>query len=120
MFFDIHSIVEGRYYPGTFILGIDKNFFEGMQYSSFSEEEMATFSHEYIHYLQDISTILGVTSFQHRAKLLQLFFALAQQQEKVRLPIKLDTCGVDNAFAQTELMSFYEGGHLEKPPLHLR
>lgn len=60
MLFDINSIVEGRYYPGTFILGIDKSFYEGMRYDSFSRAEMATLTHEYIHYLQDISTLQGL------------------------------------------------------------
>lgn len=119
MFFDINSVVEGRYYPGTFILGIDKCFYEEMQYSSFTKEEMATLAHEYIHYLQDISTIFGAMNFQHRVKLLQLYFALAQQAEKIQIPIKLDACGVDNAYAQTELMSFYDGDHLEKKIHHV-
>lgn len=119
MLFDINSIVEGRYYPGTFILGIDKEFYEGMEYSSFSSEEMATFAHEYIHYLQDISTLQGAMLFQHRAKLFQLHIATAQNESNVCIPIVLENCGIPNAYAQTELLSFYEGGKLEKKIHHI-
>lgn len=116
---NIKFTVEGKYYPGEFALEIDKPFSERMKYSSFTAEEMATFTHEYIHYLQDISTIQGVRSFQNKEKLFQLYFAIAQRQEKVRIPINLETCGIDNVFAQQELISIYEGNYLEKKIHHI-
>ncbi len=119
MLFDINSIVEGKYYPGTFILGIDKAFYEGIEYSSFSNDEMATFAHEYVHYLQDISTLQGVMLFQHRAKLLQLNISIAQNEPNICIPINLEKCGIPNAYAQTELLSFFEGGQLEKKIHHI-
>ena len=45
--FDLGNILEGKYYSGTFLVGISKEFFSGMKYSDFSEEKMATFVHEY-------------------------------------------------------------------------
>ena len=119
MYFDINSIVEGEYYPGSFILGIDKRFFDGMKYSDFTNEEMATLAHEYIHYLQDISTSNGLLLFQHRAKLLQLNIALSQKETKVILPFDLEYCGVQNAYAQSQLLAFFEGGSLDKKIHHI-
>lgn len=34
--FDLHGIIEGEYYPGTFLIGISKKFFNGMKYSDFT------------------------------------------------------------------------------------
>ena len=119
MLFDINSIVEGRYYPGTFILGIDKSFYEGMRYDSFSRAEMATLTHEYIHYLQDISTLQGLQLFEYRAKLFQLNIAIVQSEQSVHIPIDLENCGIPNAYAQKELLSFFEGGRLEKKIHHI-
>ena len=117
--FDIGKIVEGMYYPGTFLIGISKEFFDGMKYSDFTEEEMATFVHEYIHFLQDISTVAGGMNYNHKAKLLQLHFSLFQTNPTVNLPVDLENCGVENAYAQTELLSFYEGSSLEKKIHHI-
>lgn len=112
-------MVEGRYYPGTFVLEMEKEFYEEMLYSSFSYEEMATFVHEYIHYLQDISTVYALTLYQHRAKLLQLNLAVAQREEVVKIPISLEECGIPNVYAKTEELSFYEGDKLEKKIHHI-
>lgn len=117
--FDLGKIIEGEYYPGTFLIGISKEFFDGMKYSDFSEEEMATFVHEYIHFLQDISTVAGGMNYNHKAKLLQLHFSLFQKNPDVNLPIDLEKCGVDNAYEQTELLIFYEGSMLEKRIHHI-
>jgi len=117
--FDIGKIIEGRYYPGTFLIGISKEFFDGMKYSDFTAEEMATFVHEYIHFLQDISTVAGGMNYNHKAKLLQLHFSMFQKNAVVNLPVDLEDCGVDNVYAQTELLSFYEGDALEKKIHHI-
>ena len=117
--FDFGKIVEGVYYPGTFLIGISKKFFDGMKYSDFTQDEMATFVHEYIHFLQDISTVAGGMNYNHKAKLLQLHFSMFQKNAVVNLPVDLENCGVDNAYAQTELLSFYEGDALEKKIHHI-
>ncbi len=119
MLFDIGKIVEGKYYPGTFLVGLSKEFFDGMKYCDFTDAEMATFVHEYIHFLQDISTVVGAMNYNHKAKLLQLHFSLFQNNSVVKLPVDLENCGVENAYAQTELLSFYEGGALEKKIHHI-
>ena len=117
--FDFGKIVEGEYYPGTFLIGISKEFSDGIKYSDFTEEEMATFVHEYIHFLQDISTVAGAINYNHRAKLLQLHFYIFQKSPVVNLPLDLENCGVQKAYVQTELLSFYEGHSLEKKIHHI-
>ena len=87
--FDFGKIVEGVYYPGTFLIGISKKISDGMIYSDFTLEEMATFVHEYIHLLHDISTVAGGMNYNHKAKLLQLHFSLFQKNAVLNLPVDL-------------------------------
>lgn len=110
--FSYKSIIEGEYYPGIYILGIDKVFFDGMTFADFSIEEQAAFAHEYTHYLQDISTTKGLLYYYLKAQTFQLHISLFQRaKEKIELPINLEKCGVKNAFAKTELLSFYSGSN---------
>lgn len=118
MYFDINSVITGEYHPGAFILCIDKEFRDEMEYDSFSKEEMATFVHEYIHYLQDISTVRGLTLFEHQAKLFQLNIAVSVSKDSCRFPIDLEKENAD-AYIKSELLSFFEGGNLEKKIHHI-
>lgn len=119
MYFNINSVIEGMYQPGSFILEMDKRLYESEECSQFSKEEMATLTHEYVHYLQDCSTVNGILQFQNTAKMLQFNIAIAQRQEKVHLPIDLEQYESQNAYIKSELMSFYEGDRLEKKIHHI-
>jgi len=119
MYFDFKEIVEGTYQSGIFMLGINKCFTDGMNWNSFSEIELATFVHEYVHYLQDISTFQGLMRYIHRADLFQLYIALAQKNLVVSMPVDLENSGVKNAYAKNELISFYEGDSLQNKIHHV-
>ena len=62
-----------------------------MKYSDFTQDEMATFVHEYIHFLQDISTVAGGMNYNHKAKLLQLHFSMFQKMPLLICRLTLKT-----------------------------
>lgn len=118
MRFSINKIIEGEYYPGYFIMGIQKKFFDGVSWDTFTKGELATFVHEYVHYLQDISMTTGITQFLHQAKIFQMYMALFQKVDNIKIPINLEKDGTMNAYAQTELLNFYEGGNFQNKKFH--
>lgn len=100
----------GSYTSGFFKIEIDKELYEGIDLNAFNKEEWATFVHEYIHFLQDISTTRGASTFCYLSKMLQLYLSKAAHDDKeIILPLDLEQCGVQNAYEQQELMSFYAG-----------
>lgn len=110
----------GEYIPGFFKISINKELYEGIQWNDFSKEEKATLVHEYVHFLQDISTTRGVSNFIYLAKQLQLYLAKsAECKDKICLPINLEHSNVENAYAQSELMSFYAGSNSHKIIHHI-
>ncbi|MBQ3600431.1 MAG: hypothetical protein II992_04410 [Lachnospiraceae bacterium] len=100
----------GEYIPGFFKISINKELHEGIAWNDFNEEEKATLVHEYIHFLQDISTTRGINNFLYVANILQLNFAKAyEMKDCIDLPIDLEKCGNDDAYKESELQSFYMG-----------
>lgn len=49
--------------PGFFNIELDIDLHENFEWNDFSSQEKATLIHEYIHYLQDISTTQGLANF---------------------------------------------------------
>ncbi len=82
-----------------------------MTFSDFTKEEIATFVHEYVHYLQDISTTRGINGFVYVSKLLQLHFNIAATKfgDVIYLPLDIENLDVDNLHQATELESLYQG-----------
>jgi hypothetical protein len=110
----------GEYIPGFFKISINKELYEGIGWNDFSKEEKATLVHEYVHFLQDISTTRGVSNFVYLAKQLQLYLAKsAECKDKIYLPINLEYSNVENAYTQSELMSFYAGNNSHKKIHHV-
>ena len=101
----------GDYIPGFFKISIDKKLFEGITWNDFNSEEKATLVHEYVHFLQDISTTRGINNFLHVSKILQLNFAKAYEQagEFILLPFDFEIIGAEDAYVESELQSFYMG-----------
>lgn len=100
----------GEYIPGFFKISINKELHDGIDWTEFSEQEKATFVHEYVHFLQDISTTRGISNFNYLAKLLQLYFFKANEYtDRITLPIDIEKSNVENAYKQSELISFYSG-----------
>lgn len=110
----IHRLFNdsGEYIAGFFKISINKELYEGIKWEDFSQEEKATLVHEYVHFLQDISTTRGVSNFVYLAKTLQLYFAKsAEYKDEIILPINIEHSNVENAYIQSELMSFYAGSN---------
>ena len=70
--FDLRQIEEGAYYPGVFMIKLKKILHEDVQYDDFDDEDWQTFIHEYVHFLQDISTGHGYLYFFFKSQLLTL------------------------------------------------
>ena len=88
---------------------------EGFSINQFTKEELATFVHEYIHFLQNITTTYGVVYFNDNSLFIQLFVAEAYKYEQViPFPILEENCGVENAYEEMELRSFYLGNSEHK------
>lgn len=100
---------EGKYLPGVFAVNIQKKLKDNILFKEFTGEEFATFVHEYIHFLQDISTQTGIIYLRFYSELLHLYLYVAEKSDVIELPIDLVTCNVENAFEQYELLSFYSG-----------
>ena len=105
----------GSYFPGFFVMRLNKVIKEidgKMTFSDFTKEEFATFVHEYVHYLQDISTTRGINGFVYVSKLLQLHFNIAAtkfNEGVIYLPLDIENLDVDNLYQATELESLYQG-----------
>ncbi len=109
--FSLQHVVEGAYYPGVFIIKIDKVLREGIQYDDFSKEDWQTFVHEYVHFLQDISTSHGYLYYFHKSQLFDLCFYELQTNTTgtVVLPILTEHTKMRNAPAKELLLDFYGG-----------
>lgn len=98
----------GRYFKGFFAICIDKELKDNIKSTDFTSEEMATFIHEYIHFLQNVSTTYGVSYFNFISKTIQLFVSESYRQgEIIQLPITKSD--VENAEEEYELQAFYVG-----------
>lgn len=102
----------GEYIPGFFKLVISKELFDGITWGDFTQEELATLIHEYVHFLQDISTTRGISNFVYVSKILQLNFAQAYEcSEIIQLPFEIEKVGGVEAYGESELQSFYSGSN---------
>lgn len=99
----------GEYYIGFYKINLSIKLFDSINWSDFNREEMATLIHEYIHYLQDISTTKGINYFIYLSKILQLHFSEAYKRQCIYLPLDIEQCSVENAYKESELQKFYQG-----------
>lgn len=119
--FNLKEIIEGAYYPGVYTIKLRKKLHNNMEYEEFNEEEWQTFIHEYVHYLQDISTERGYVYFRHKAQLLNMcFYALQNNKDEcVPLPIQFEDVKVKNALEKDTQLDFYEGDYALKTIHHI-
>jgi hypothetical protein len=100
----------GEYIPGFFKISITKELFDGITWGDFSKEEIATLVHEYVHFLQDVSTTRGINNFIYVSKILQLNFSQAYKVNSIlQFPIDIEKAGGSEAYIESELQSFYSG-----------
>ncbi len=109
----------GEYVPGFFKISLNKDLFKGIKWTDFDDEEKATFVHEYIHYLQDITTTRGINNFIYVSKILQLNFADAAKRDLIELPINIENVADKQAYIESELQSFYQGNSEHKKIHHI-
>lgn len=109
--FNVSEIIEGAYYPGVFIIKLKKILHENIEYDDFDNEDWQTFVHEYVHFIQDISTLHGYTYFLHKSQMLNLMIYHIGNiaSEEVLLPIYPEDTNINNALEKEILLDFYEG-----------
>lgn len=105
----LQEFVKGEYFLGVFLVRFQKELQENIPCATFTKAEISTLIHEYVHFLQDISTQTGLIYFRFYAELLHLYVYLGQKNHKLELPIDLENCGVENGFEQYELLALYTG-----------
>ena len=108
--FNLQAIKEyGAYYPGVFIIKIEKVLQEDGNYDSFDTEDWQTFVHEYVHYLQDISTVHGYLYYQFKAQLLKIAVHTIKSNasDDIMLPIQMEYTGIKNASGKEMVLDFY-------------
>ena len=110
----------GEYVKGFFQINLNIKLEDGFQIDKLDTEDFATFVHEYVHFLQNISTTHGVTYFNDISKLIQLYVYEADKcEETIVYPVSLEECDVENAYEENELQSFYIGTEIQKKVHHV-
>lgn len=110
----------GEYATGFFVIRLDMHLYEGITLNEFTEEQFATFVHEYIHFLQNITTTYGVTYFNDNSKFIQIFVSESYKfKEKIPYPFDIAKCNIENANEEMELRSFYYGNSEHKKIHHI-
>lgn len=101
----------GSYYNGFFTIYISGKFTEKFNPKDLSREQLSTFMHEYIHFLQDTSTTRGISYASFVSKKLQLYFAHASKcGDTIQLPfLDIEKIGGSDAYKESELQAFYFG-----------
>ena len=111
----------GCYYIGFFIARLNMTL-HSKQFLPLFKEDTATILHEYVHYLQDISTIRGLDSIITFYQKMQLVFAQAKDPAfQFLIPIRSSQIKDMNQIAafNDELLSLEKGSNqIEKPRIH--
>ena len=83
---------SGAYYPA--FLCMDVNIPDDLYYLGrypLDERTEAVFLHEYIHYLQDLTTVAGLARIETIVDQIKWICSVARGQHKLKLPISLNT-----------------------------
>lgn len=109
----------GEYMKGYFVMSLGIRLEDGISPEKFSQEELATFVHEYIHFLQNITTTYGVSYFNSNSKFIQLFVSESYKYDKnIPCPILLDE-KMEDAYVESQLKEFYLGSSKHKKIHHI-
>ena len=105
----------GEYVKGFFQISLDMELEDYLSINRMKPEELATLVHEYVHFLQNITTTYGVGYFNDNSSFIQLFISDADKYEKnIPFPFLEENSGVENAYEEAELRSFYLGDSMQK------
>jgi len=101
----------GEYMKGFFIINLNyKLAGRPFKFDDLSGEECATFVHEYIHFLQNVTTTHGINYFNNNSKFIQLFVSESYKFDKyIPTPFREGRSSVENALEEFERRQFYKG-----------
>lgn len=111
----------GAYMPGFFKIELDVALHDEFSWNEFTESEKATVIHEYIHYLQDISTAYGISNFNYLVELINLYLnkVYTNIERELIVPIDLEKSNIENAYEQSMLIGIYKGDDKHKKIHHI-
>lgn len=98
----------GVYMPAFFCMELNIPFdFKRLEKNN--DFQMSTFIHEYIHYIQDITTTYGYMNLSHSVNMIQAFLHKSgiSKERLIKLPIQLDE--IENAEERDLQMSIFAG-----------
>lgn len=101
----------GEYIISFFLIKLNTCLQDGLSlFDQLDEEKLSTFVHEYLHFLQDVTTVSGLARFVSMSKLIQTcIYEIYQSKGPVELPYSLDKSSVKNADAESDIQEFYLG-----------
>ncbi len=71
----------GLYYHSIFYMVIDK------QFNGVTVYDCPELIHEYVHYIQDLSTTYGLNKVNYLMKMITYYFYIAQNSEEIKVPV---------------------------------
>ena len=108
----------GSYIPSFLLLNLD--FDEGVEdLNKLSEEGKAIIAHEYIHFLQDITTTYGVMNCIHIGDILKTYYHAIKKEDSSTISIPYTIPSNDIAALNTDLNSLYLGSYGEMDLLEI-
>ena len=103
---DILKAIAGSYQPGFFQIKLSQPFNGGID--RFSQKELGTFLHEYVHFLQNISTPWGLYRSMVQYQALAKTFAFIQESShEIELPLRICDAELDRKWRIIKLGSGY-------------
>lgn len=101
----------GEYITSFFLIKLNTYLQDGLGlFDQLDEEKLSTFVHEYLHFLQDVTTVTGLARFVSMSKLIQTcIYEVYQSKGSLELPYSLSKSSVKNADAEADIQEFYLG-----------
>ena len=103
---DVLKAIAGSYQPGFLQIKLTNSFDGGL--GGFSQNELGTFLHEYVHFLQNISTPWGLYMSMVQYQTLAKTFAFIQESsQEIELPLQIREAELDRKWSIIKLGSGY-------------
>jgi len=98
----------GAYFPTFFLMELNTDK-EVVDLNKMSALGKATLIHEYVHFLQDITTSYGVMKCIHIGDMLKTYYNAIQAQNSKTIEVPLELSAEDMAFVNRDLENLYYG-----------
>ena len=106
---DLHSIFEGKYFFGFFIIWINGKLAADCETGKISPADGPKYFHEYIHFLQNISTTYCIRNTHYYLGLLAGALYLIQKHENNNILIPLNLGSINKAELSKDIIYYSEG-----------